>query len=1447
MRFLSYFFSLLVVMLVSACGGGGGSPGLSSTNTPTALFSTAPAALTLPAGSNVTYPVSGGTPPYAVVADSVGIVSANLNDSVLGISAIAVGSSSVIVSDAKGNKITVSVTVPTTPLFTPPSAVTVPIGVTTVAYAITGGTLPYVALTSNPGVMTTTLGADGKSFTITGVAGGSAQVGISDAKGALVTVSVTVPDVPLATTAPPSITLNPGASISYPVSGGVLPYSVVTDSFGFVNASINQSVLNLSAVSGGTVKVTIADSKGSKLDVVVTVPLPASLKTTAQSSITLASGLVSTYSVYGGTPPYKATSNNESVVLTSVSGSTGQFLDIRAVAAGAAAVEVRDAAGGVVTIAVTVPAPASLFTTAPSTLTLAIGASSEYLITGGTAPYVAISNNVSFVGAGVSGAKLTISALAGGSALVIVSDAKGATLNIAVTVPTVPLTSTAPSSITIAANNVPNYFSLSGGTPPYVARSNNELVATASVQVGTSGLAIAGVSSGAATIVVTDAKGAALNIQVNVPAPGTLFTTAPSSISLAVGSNASFNISGGSPPYVASSSETSSVQAFASSGLLSITATSAGKSTVVVTDSKGVTLSISVIAGSSSAFVVNAPAAVTMTANTVSFAYPISGGTAPYTASSSDSRIATAIVRGNSVTISAGSVGVATLAVFDSLGASKNISVTVEAGLSGGALFTTAPSAFQMSIGGSEAFTIVGGTPPYSVKSTDTNAARVVFDGSNGFAISAFAFGTPSVIVTDSKGVSVSISVTIGSSAALFVNAPATLAVGAGQVLPPDYLVTGGYAITGGTAPYTVSSSDSRIATGTISGAKLTINGIKSGFATLTVFDSAGAAQTINVTVDGNSGTGAATIIDIFASSSTLASAPGSKVTFIVNVKDGLNTAVPKETVTFSASNGGTLFGANPSPITDANGTIATVSLSPGSDATNRSIVVTAAIGTVNKTITIPVTGTTLTLSGVGSALAGTAATPFAVKALDSGGKPIAGATLSISSTTGNGVSPTTVVTDVAGSATVNFSPTVAGTDTVKVTGLGTSAQTTVVVSNEDFSFISPAANDKLVVNSPSAVTACYKVGGVGVAGQTVTFSTTRGTLGAATAATVGVTVPQTIPVGCATTTISSSTAGPVTVSAQLAAPSTARTSSSASFVATVPSRIDLQANPGSLAPNAAGATTNQSALTATVRDATGNPVSGVTVNFTATSDLSNGTISPGSTTTDANGIATVQFIPGALSTSTNGVVLKATLPAFPSVTSATANLTVSGQSLFISIGVASDIVILDTTTYQKNFTAYLTDASGAPSANRTVTLSVLPTQYGKGFLVYDTINKVWTYSATSPTRCGNEDLNNDGILDAGEDTNGNGRLTPGLPVVVSPATVTTDASGYAKFSLLYGKNFAWWLDSQITARASVGGTESKQLNNYSLELDAATAKSEGSPPNQTSPFGTATVCTNPN
>jgi len=389
-----------------------------------------------------------------------------------------------------------------------------------------------------------------------------------------------------------------------------------------------------------------------------------------------------------------------------------------------------------------------------------------------------------------------------------------------------------------------------------------------------------------------------------------------------------------------------------------------------------------------------------------------------------------------------------------------------------------------------------------------------------------------------------------------------------------------------------------------------------------------------------------------------------------------------------------------------------------------------------------------------------------------------------------------------------------------------------VLVSNEDFAFVSPAVNSNLVVNTANVVKIRYRLNGAGVAGQTVAFSSTRGTVTPASA--------DTDANGEATVSVSSTTAGPATFSAQVG---TARTTLSAAFVATTPATVFLQANPSAVFPNAPGSSANQSALSATVRDAVGNPVAGQVVNFTAIADPSNGSITPGSVTTDTNGIALAQFVPGALTTPANGVVLSAAVPG--TVISSTASLTVNGSALFISIGMSNDLTVVDRNTYAKSFSVYVTDANGAPVANRAVTLSVYPTYYRKGTLQFVDPGP-WVYSPSSPTVCANEDVNRNGILDPGEDRDGNGALTPGLPVVLGPAALTTDANGYGTFQLSYGKNFAYWLSTQITAKASVNGTESSKSINYDLAMLADDANSPSSPANQVSPFGYTTACTNP-
>lgn len=629
-------------------------------------------------------------------------------------------------------------------------------------------------------------------------------------------------------------------------------------------------------------------------------------------------------------------------------------------------------------------------------------------------------------------------------------------------------------------------------------------------------------------------------------------------------------------------------------------------------------------------------------------------------------------------------------------------------------------------------------------------------------------------------------------------------------------------------------------------------SGSAAGAATITAnanaADKAAKPGTLGVQVGGGSGgTPDAPIpasVELFASSSQLQSSPNATVSFTVSVKDSQNRAMPGQTVTFTA-NSGNLVGALPAPTTGAAGQPVTgVSLTPGGDRANRDIVVTATAGSIKQTMTVVVTGTTLSLVGDSSVLLGGTAS-FVVTARDSNGSPIAGAALAATSSIGNSVTPSQLVTDSLGAATFTYRANNSGTDSLSVRGLGATATASVAVSAEDFAFESPASASTVAIGASQVVSVRLLSGGAPVAGRSVTFSTTRGSVSAGSVTTDAN--------GRASTTVSSTTSGPANIVARAG---TSQALLPLTFIATTPATLVLQANPGAVPPNAAGSTTNQATLQAVVRDASGNPVAGRVVNFTATADLSNGTITPGSGVTDGSGMVSVQFIPGGLTTASNGVVIAANVQG--TTVSGTTALTVSGQALFISIGKGKLLGQLDEPVYKKQFSVYVTDANGAPAANKQVLLSVYPDQYAKGVLALpepvegSTAQKVWTQSVSAV--CNNEDADRNGILSAAEDNpangngNGNGKLDPGLPVVVTPATVTTDAGGFATFFLQYGKNFALWVDTTITARAAAGGTESVQTQSWLLEVLANDVNDPNvPPPNVRSPFGVANVCTNPN
>ena len=1514
---------------------------------PTALFSTAPANLTLAIGaSSSTYSVTGGTGPYTAVSTNPALVGATISagTNLLTISALsgtAGGTANVIVADSRGNQLTVAVTVsaPTALFSTAPANLTLAIGASSSAYSITGGAGSYTAVSTNQALVGASISAGTNLLTIsalTGTAGGKADVIVSDAKGNQLTVVVTVSaPTALFSTAPASLTLAIGASSSaYSITGGAGSYTAVSTNQALVGASISAgtNLLTISALSGtagGTANVIVSDAKGNQLTVAVTVsaPIQVALFVDAPANLTVGIGVSSnSYTISGGTGPYTAVSSNTAVLTLTALSSTGKFA-IQGVSAGNASVTVKDAMGIAITISVTVPAPAALFSTAPGTLQILSGTTNFYTLFGGTAPYVVNTNGV-IAKAVLSGTSLAISGLVVGHQTVAVSDAKGSMISIDVTV-NQGLYTDAPASLTVASRTGATYSIYGGvpysGTDLYRVNSSNPAIASATVTGSL--LSISGLSAGSTSLVISDSLGGTSLIAVTVPAAGALMSTAPSSLTLATGNSGVYTISGGGGTYTATSSNPGLVSASVSNGstltigaaadtlggtanvivtdsagtsplvisvtaatvqffttapsslviaagyskvfavfggaapysivnthpsvvagsisgsTLSIVGSTAGSGTVIVTDAKGVSVPIAVVVSAPGPLSVSAPGnGVTIS---TSATYDIVGGVPPFASSSSDLSVAQATIENaNQVRVNAMGAGRATVAVIDSVGTKVSVDVTVP-GPSTLVMYTTAPAAgvFLANTDLPVSYDVYGGRPAYSVTSSNVNVVQASVSSSSRVTLQAIGAGKAEILVRDTSGLSVTIPVTVGSANGFFVAAPPVLNMSAGSTtLAP-------YRISGGAKPYSVSTSDFRVATAVVDPVTslLTVSALSAGTATLKIDNALGTnSYAITVVVDNASGGGSsgAASIDILAASNTLNSTPGSSVGFVVTVKNGANVALPGQTVVFTASSG-TLTGANPAPVTNAAGVVSTVSLSPGADASNRIISVTATVGGISNRIDVQVVGTTLTLNGPASVLL-LSTQDYTVKAVDSSGKPVVGAVLTITSTNGNLVNTSPVLTDRSGVGEFKFVANNAGPATLTVDGLSATKKATVNVSAENFKFLTPTAGDSFKVGAPipanPAVTVQYLTGNPPAplpAGQVVNFATTRGALYSDAALTLPTATALTDGSGIATVYVKSDTAGPVTLSAQFG---TASNSVPAAFVATVPAAIVLQANPAALLPNTVGSTTNQSALTAVVRDTNLNPVQGVAVNFNAVSDPSGGSISPGSVTTDAGGVATAQFVAGPSTTANNGVIISATVQSSPAITS-TATLTVNGSALFISIARSSSLVSVDSTTYEKEFSVYVTDATGAPAGNRTVTLSARPTTYGKGVLVPPTLtNPNWDYASNAiipglSSACFNEDANKNGVLDAGEDFNNNGKLDPGNPAAIT-SSVTTDALGFGTFTLRYGKNYAFWVTSQITAKSLVSGTESSQVQDYMLEMLHSDAISPSTPANAISPFG---------
>ena len=647
--------------------------------------------------------------------------------------------------------------------------------------------------------------------------------------------------------------------------------------------------------------------------------------------------------------------------------------------------------------------------------------------------------------------------------------------------------------------------------------------------------------------------------------------------------------------------------------------------------------------------------------------------------------------------------------------------------------------------------------------------------------------------------------------------------------------------------------------------------------------------RTIKVTATSGSVNGSANVavvsaspaaVDVVASANRVGTG-GAPATITAVVKNASNVALAGFPVQFSADTGNL---SAPSTVTDANGA-ATVTFAAGSNRSNRNATISVLAGNTTGTLALPVDGTTLSVSGPETLKIADSGQQreISIKAADSSGSPIAGLSVSLRGVLSNISSNTTVTTDSNGTARYAYPTTVAGSDVVTASGAGATTTFRINVSGQDFAITSPAAGTTINVDPAGAagrlISVRYlvngQVPGSGLPSYRVRFTSTVGSILPSSAASTGVDLVA----GVASVVASSRFAGPATIQATVfdpAAPNVAvaQASLSVQFVATVPSSLVLQVSPSAIAPNAAGATAQQAEARASVLDATGNPVSGVVVNFSRVSDPSGGNLSQASATTDSNGIARVQYVSGAQSTQTDGVVLQATVAANGNVLGQ-ARLTVNQSALFIALGQGNEISNVNPTTYRKQWTAYVTDSTGAPVPNVTLTVSALPTKYGKGTFIF-VAGAGWVSNTHLPTAafpdgtqdptlllnsgnrifCPSEDTllvspgtRNNGVLDLGEDVNGSGQARAGQRDQRQwrgvLTTLRTDSTGFALINLEYAESYAYWVQVALKVSAVVAGTESSNTAVFLVPgLSSDYSNPTVAPAGQTSPFGIVASCT---
>ncbi|MEC9023906.1 MAG: Ig-like domain-containing protein, partial [Pseudomonadota bacterium] len=315
--------------------------------------------------------------------------------------------------------------------------------------------------------------------------------------------------------------------------------------------------------------------------------------------------------------------------------------------------------------------------------------------------------------------------------------------------------------------------------------------------------------------------------------------------------------------------------------------------------------------------------------------------------------------------------------------------------------------------------------------------------------------------------------------------------------------------------------------------------------------------------------------LELYANSIQLASSGSDEVELIALVKNEQSVLMEGVEVSFSAASGDGVELQLTQPETAADGTARAI-LTSQNDASNRTVTITAGAGSLTQTVEITIAGTEVTINGASSVILNDSV-DYTIRVQDSDGTSILNQDVVLSAVNGT-LSSTTVNTGANGQATVSYTASTSGEDTITAAALNAETSFTVQVQQDEFNFVN-LPTEEVPLGQTQTITVQWRQDNTPVVGQNVTFSASRGVI-------AGNATVVTDAEGQASIDISANNAGISSITAS-ASDGSGNVLVSAltqiEFIATTPHTLIADASPDIIGPDG-----QTSTISAVVRDVDG-------------------------------------------------------------------------------------------------------------------------------------------------------------------------------------------------------------------------------------------------------------------